>query len=806
MSRKILVSTIIFLTILAILTVLFLLQLNTARQQLTLSEFTHATTIAEIQSTLAIKIQNHSTAEAENEMVQATAEKEIEIQATKQAETDAYVQEVEERYQAALAQKLGVQAQLRLSDTVDPTLGMLLATESLQRFHSVEGDVAIRRGIELMSWRQVFTSSDHGDCVRSISLSADGQRLGTLSSGCRYETDGVEIKVWEVNTNQEIVRLTPDHDEFPARGIDLSADGDWLIIYLWGNYEGPHITKVVAVDTSQQITHTVSSDAVFNPESKQLALINDDDTVVIWDIATQQVSGNLVHDHKVTSANFSPDGERIITYGEDNAWLWDSNTNELIYEIPFKNSWVRFSPDGRLLAIIDRDSSIVRIWEVDTWREIAQVGYGLSLYEVEFSPDGRWLATLSRGGDMQVWETSNGTEVNHIPLGSNRTSTMAFSPDGQWLATSPIGDKIQLWETGTWRESARIPKQGYILDFSADGKWLASNGDNYDPAKVWRLESGSEIARFYGVEKYSSLAFSNDGQYLAAQRTGEDKESIQTWNILTKEEVEQSELNETESASFVFDSDKQLKIAQGESGTIVISNTITNREVSRMVCADEIAADIIDFNQWISLPGQTIALNAEKDLLAVGGVLKEDEFYRNAVQLWDVSKCQERSQLLHNYSIAQMAFSPNGKLLAVGTNQIWVDWKGVGEIRIWDVATGQELVFIDSGQVWSMFFSSDSRWIVVNGNRIFETASGREVTRISNRSASLAAFSPDNRWLATGGLIPLYDEHISVWAWQPADLIALACARVNRNLTKEEWKLYLGNEPYRATCPNLLTP
>ena len=75
MSRKILVSTIIFLTILAILTVLFLLQLNTARQQLTLSEFTHATTIAEIQSTLAIKIQNHSTAEAENEMVQATAEK-----------------------------------------------------------------------------------------------------------------------------------------------------------------------------------------------------------------------------------------------------------------------------------------------------------------------------------------------------------------------------------------------------------------------------------------------------------------------------------------------------------------------------------------------------------------------------------------------------------------------------------------------------------------------------------------------------------------------------------------------------------
>ena len=28
----------------------------------------------------------------------------------------------------------------------------------------------------------------------------------------------------------------------------------------------------------------------------------------------------------------------------------------------------------------------------------------------------------------------------------------------------------------------------------------------------------------------------------------------------------------------------------------------------------------------------------------------------------------------------------------------------------------------------------------------------------------------------------------------------------NRNLTKEEWRQYLGDEPYRATCPNLLVP
>ncbi len=36
--------------------------------------------------------------------------------------------------------------------------------------------------------------------------------------------------------------------------------------------------------------------------------------------------------------------------------------------------------------------------------------------------------------------------------------------------------------------------------------------------------------------------------------------------------------------------------------------------------------------------------------------------------------------------------------------------------------------------------------------------------------------------------------------------MAEACRRLPRNLTREEWPLYLGNEPYRKTCPNLPEP
>lgn len=344
------------------------------------------------------------------------------------------------------------------------------------------------------------------------------------------------------------------------------------------------------------------------------------------------------------------------------------------------------------------------------------------------------------------------------------------------------------------------------MKFSADSKWLASNGDSFGAAKVWKLEPGPEIARFFGASKYSRLAFSSDGQWLAARQTGGGGKNILVWDITTNEALDQSELNETQMASFVFNSDNQLKIAQIDAGTIVISDTTTAQEVSHMVCGEDTAADILDFNQRLISADQTLALSADSKLLANGGVLKENNSYKNMVRVWNVSTCQERNQLPHTYTIAQVAFSPNSQLLAVGTNQIQWNWSGVGEIRIWDVATGHELVFVNSGRVWSLFFSPDSRWLVVNGSRILETKTGREVARVSDMPTYQAAFSPDNRWLATGSLLSPHDEYVSVWAWQPADLIAQACARVSRNLAEEEWQQYLGNEPYRATCPNLPTP
>jgi hypothetical protein len=67
------------------------------------------------------------------------------------------------------------------------------------------------------------------------------------------------------------------------------------------------------------------------------------------------------------------------------------------------------------------------------------------------------------------------------------------------------------------------------------------------------------------------------------------------------------------------------------------------------------------------------------------------------------------------------------------------------------------------------------------------------------------AFSPDGKYVLSGGV----GHTARVWMWQADDLIARACAVMPRNLTRAEWKEYIGDalayptKQEDAICPNL---
>jgi hypothetical protein len=62
-------------------------------------------------------------------------------------------------------------------------------------------------------------------------------------------------------------------------------------------------------------------------------------------------------------------------------------------------------------------------------------------------------------------------------------------------------------------------------------------------------------------------------------------------------------------------------------------------------------------------------------------------------------------------------------------------------------------------------------------------------------------FSSDGKTLTSSG-----ENETIQWDVDPEIYKPLACRMANRSLTREEWKRYLGDEPYRKTCPNLPGP
>jgi WD40 repeat protein len=114
---------------------------------------------------------------------------------------------------------------------------------------------------------------------------------------------------------------------------------------------------------------------------------------------------------------------------------------------------------------------------------------------------------------------------------------------------------------------------------------------------------------------------------------------------------------------------------------------------------------------------------------------------------------------LYGGSVNSVAFSPDGRLLASGSNDT--------TIKLWDVATGREVRTLTGHmlEVTSVAFSPDGR-LLASGScdytiKLWEVASGREVRTLTGHGGSVrsVAFSPDGRLLASGA----DDGKIKLW-------------------------------------------
>src|SRR5262249_35065641 len=143
--------------------------------------------------------------------------------------------------------------------------------------------------------------------------------------------------------------------------------------------------------------------------------------------------------------------------------------------------------------------------------------------------------------------------------------------------------------------------------------------------------------------------------------------------------------------------------------------------------------------------GGIVAVSPDGKTLATGGVM---------IALWDVASGQKiREWRGHQLGTYHLAFSLDGKLLASGS------WQN-DPVRLWDVATPKELKeFAPSGNVSDVAFSPDGTVLAVGDMtgsvQLWNPRTGKQVGHLGQPKEGVyaLAFAPDGRTLAVGSLV-----------------------------------------------------
>src|SRR5271157_2503482 len=421
---------------------------------------------------------------------------------------------------------------------------------------------------------------------------------------------------------------------------------------------------------------------------------------------------------------------------------------------------VAFSSDGKTLASGSYDNTIV-LWDVATGQPIGQplTGHTDTVNSVAFSPDGKTLASGSRDNTIILWDVATHQLLGQ-PLRGNtgEVNSVAFSPDGKILVSGTVGidnGTIILWDMAT-RQPIGQPLTGNTsevvsLAFSPDGETLASSSDE-GAIILWDMATHQPLGQpLFAPGGANSLAFSPDGKTIAS---GRDDHRIILWDVATRQPIGQPLTGHTNWVhSLAFSPDGKTLASGSDDHTVILWDLTARQPIDQMLTGH---TDMV-LSVAFSPDGKTLASGA------CGKNNSADLCVQGEIKLWNVATGQPIGQPLigHTDAVASVAFSPDGKTLASGS------WDNT--IILWDVATGQPIgqpLTGNIGEVHSVVFSPDGKTLA-SGSKgqpliLWDVAThqpiGQQFTGNTNEVNSVA-FSPDGKTLASGSS----DNTIILW-------------------------------------------
>jgi WD40 repeat protein len=644
----------------------------------------------------------------------------------------------------------------------------------------------------------MLLDSRWGKVLRRQVLSVGPRREGVpdtvvLSGDARtavYRHPGGYLVVLDLENGKELSRVAADRPALPREFryggavLRLSHDGRLLAVTFDRQREfrgltwvdtttGKRLRQVGADDAGKDFDNLTYHHPAFSRDGKLIAALTSPvkwklgrkpalapgqqepaekdraPVIHVWDV----VSGKELYSYAappgpVTWLAFLPGGKSLLAagVGKEAARVLDAATGKVLRKLVVQDEVVEssfLSPDGAALCVVAPER--VSTWDVAGGKQLASVRLPWPGFErparfgaeaerdrpqAVLSADGKFLATAGLY-HLRVWELASGQECRATLGHLAPVASVAFAPDGNRLLTAGADLTVCLWRRKGGKELATLlapartavaaddqenslPVFGTQALFWPDGKefatvWPGRPVNFFDPPNPKTVRELSPDASL------QTLARSPDGRLVA---TGAGDGLVQIWDHATGKKLREMTWVKTSGpgrgdhallTGLVFSPDGRSLAACGVSSDDILLRPIVRmwevatggeRAVLDLFPGVDPKASRSSLRRALMIDQVvlSVAFSPDGKQLAVGG--------GTTVYLWDVVRRRETRQMGGGHVFARgLAFSPDGRVLAAGRFE--------GGIRLWDAATGLVLRDVPAHQaaVTALAFSLDGRWL-----------------------------------------------------------------------------------------------
>jgi WD40 repeat protein len=343
-------------------------------------------------------------------------------------------------------------------------------------------------------------------------------------------------------------------------------------------------------------------------------------------------------------------------------FIWRVEVNRYV-------SALAVSQDGRALFSGSSQDSIIRMWDIDSRREMRRLeGHKDEVTALALSGDACMLFSASRDKTIRVWDVESGCELRLLLGHTEWVRCLALSRGERTLYSAALDSTVRVWDVESGRELHRIDGCKPPFALSDDGHLLfcpVSNGIEpwNNVIRVWDLTADHELCRLAESEEWltvMAMVCGADGQsviFACGDKT------VRAWDVESRREVRRFLGHRETVYSLALSADGRTLFTGSLDNTIRAWDLEGRRELYRIAGH----GDAVD----------ALALSTKRAMLFSGSA-------DGTIRGWDLRAAPAAlASEGHTRTVTAIAFDRSGRLLFSGSYD--------RTLRAWDTTSGREM-------------------------------------------------------------------------------------------------------------------